>query len=95
MSLTGPPADGVDALAELAAAFDRFAAESLTGLDRDSLLARVRGFEQLTRRFAVADHAHIVELEARGVAHDLAVANTAVLLRQLLGVSPWLPILAG
>jgi len=74
---------------------DRFTAgvDALTGLDlsaagQDELLDLLRGVEVQTRRAAVADHALVAELEARGTAAELGARDTKALLRDVLRLSP-------
>lgn len=67
--------------------------DELIGLDRvmlnvDELIRIVRGVERQCRRLAVVDHALIAELDERHVAAETGCASTAVLLAQLLRLSP-------
>jgi hypothetical protein len=87
--LGGSPTTAIEAaLGQLTAAVDLLAELDLTRLDRDELLALLRGLETQRRRLPVVDHALIGELDQRGVAGELAARDTKTLLRDVLRLSP-------
>jgi len=63
------------ALGQLTAAIDTLTELDLTRLDRDELLALLRGLETQRRRLPVVDHALVAELDQRGVAGELAAVT--------------------
>ena len=77
-----------DLLAQLGSILNGLAELDLSALDRDELLAVVRGFETQRRRMPLIDHRLVAELDQRGVAGELAARNTRSLLRDLLRLSP-------
>ena len=85
---TAPAPSGEVAVKALTDAVDTGLALDVSAASRDELLELARGLEAQRRRLPVADHALVGELEARGVAGELACRSTAVLLRQLLRLSP-------
>jgi len=76
------------ALGQVTAAVDVLTELDLTRLDRDELLALLRGLETQRRRLPVVDHALVAELDQRGIAGELAVRDTKTLLRDALRLSP-------
>jgi hypothetical protein len=85
----GSPAAAVEAvLDQLSAAVDVLTELDLTRLDRDELLALLRGMEVQRWRLPVVDHALVAELDQRGIAGELAARDTKTLLRDVLRLSP-------
>jgi hypothetical protein len=85
----GSPATVVEAaLGQLTAAADVLTELDLTRLDRDVLLALLRGLETQRRRLPVVDHALVAGLDQRGVAGELAARDTKTLLRDVLRLTP-------
>jgi hypothetical protein len=81
----------VDPMVELSrahAALDALAGLDLTALSEDDLLAYARDKERLRRRLAAADHALVLEVEARDLPGKYKVRNAAKLLRALLRLDP-------
>jgi hypothetical protein len=78
----------VDPVAALGVGLDDLLALDLVSLGRDELLDLLRRFEALRRRLSVADHRLVAELDDRGVARELCMPTTAVLLARLLRLAP-------
>jgi hypothetical protein len=75
-------------LARLTDLVDDLQRLDLTTLPGDALLGVLRDLEAQKRRLASVDHALIGEVDSRGLAGERACASTAVLLRQLLRITP-------
>jgi hypothetical protein len=73
-----------DPIAALEAGLDDLLALDLVRVGRDQMLELVGRFETLKRRLSVADHRLVAELDDRGVARELCLPSTAVLLSRLL-----------
>src|ERR1700733_2484715 len=77
-----------DPVAALEGGLDALLGVDLVALDRDGLLGLVGRFEAFRRRLAVVDHRLVAELDDRGVAADVCMTSTAVLLSRVLRGSP-------
>jgi Domain of unknown function (DUF222)/HNH endonuclease len=76
-----------EAVDGLRAALDMFVVLQLDRLSRDELLELARLLEAELRRTPVVQHALVAELDARGVAAEFAVRDTAGLLVDMLRLS--------
>ena len=81
-------ADPVGAVASIRAGVDALLASDLTALSRDGLLELTRELERQARRIPAVDHRVVAELDERNLAGELACANTATLLHDLLQLHP-------
>ncbi|MGH8962887.1 MAG: DUF222 domain-containing protein [Jatrophihabitantaceae bacterium] len=77
-----------DAVAGIRAGIDVLLDGELTLLPQQDLLDLLTDLETQTRRLAAVDHAVVAEIDQRGVAGELACANTATLVHDLLQVTP-------
>jgi Domain of unknown function (DUF222)/HNH endonuclease len=82
------PARAAAAVRLLAAGVDALLGLDLVELTSLELLEVLRSVEVQTRRSAVVDHRLVAEIDDRKVAAELCQPSTAVLLRQLLHLSP-------
>jgi hypothetical protein len=76
------------ALSAAHAALDDLLGLDVTGLDDEAMLAYWRELERLRRRVPAAEHALVLEAEARGLPERLEVRSVTALLRGLLRVDP-------
>jgi hypothetical protein len=82
------PAAAAAAVRLFAAGIDALLGVDLVELNSLELVEIVRSVEVQTRRSAVVDHRLVAEIDDRKVAAELCQPSTAVLLRQLLHLSP-------
>jgi hypothetical protein len=80
--------DPAGAVAAIRGGIDALLENDLSRLQRDELLDLIRDLERETRRLAAVDHVIVAEVDERGLAGELARANTATLLHDLLQISP-------
>jgi hypothetical protein len=80
--------DAATVVTQLSALIDDLQHLDLTCLPGEHVLDLLRDLETQKRRLATVDHALIAEVDARGLAREHACASTAVLVQQLVRISP-------